>query len=391
VLDFCWVYAGPLVTRMLADFGATVVRVESSVRLDGTRGLAPFLDDRVDAETSLVYSTANAGKLGVTIDLERPKARPDLVRWADVVAEAFSPRAMTHWGLDYEHVRAVNPGVVMLSTCLMGQNGPLALFAGFGNLAGALCGYYSVTGWPDLAPVGPFGAYTDYFSPPCALTALLAALDHRRRTGEGQYVDFSQAEASLLALAPALLDYEVNGQVARAVGNDDADHAPHGAYPAAGDDRWVAIAVTSDEQWVALCRAMGRDDLAADESLCTAAGRLVARRRLDAEVGRWTAGLDPSAIENRLQAVGVAVHEVANSRESVADPQLAHRRHFVEVDHHSGARHVIDGPRIHLTQTPGGPRRAGPGLNEHLGEVLGGLLGYDDEQIADLVALGIFR
>src|SRR6185436_14993014 len=162
---------------------------------------------------------------------------------------AFSPRAMRHWGLDFDALREVNPGLVMLSTCLMGQTGPLALFSGFGNLAGALCGYYRVTGWPDRAPVGPFGAYTDYFSPPCALTALLAALDHRRRTGEGQYLDFSQAESSLLGLAPALLDYEVNRRIATANGNDDADFAPHGVYPAAGDDAWVAIAVTGDEQW----------------------------------------------------------------------------------------------------------------------------------------------
>ena len=217
VLDFCWIYAGPLVTRALADFGATVVKLESSVRLDGSRGLAPFLDDDAGPETSLVFANANAGKLGITVDLERAEARPllrDLVSWADVVVESFSPRAMKHWGLDYESARAINPGLVMLSTCLMGQSGPLAQFAGFGNLAGALCGYYSVTGWPDRPPVGPFGAYTDYFSPPCALTALLAALDHRRRTGEGQYIDFSQAESSLLGLAPALLDHQLNGRIA---------------------------------------------------------------------------------------------------------------------------------------------------------------------------------
>jgi crotonobetainyl-CoA:carnitine CoA-transferase CaiB-like acyl-CoA transferase len=393
VVDFCWVYAGPLVTRALADFGATVVRVESSVRLDGSRGLAPFLDDQVSAESSLVFSTANAGKLGVTVDLERPEARSvlvDLVSWADVVVEAFSPRAMKHWGLDYEALRRINPGLVMLSTCLMGQTGPLAQFSGFGNLAGALCGYYSVTGWPDRAPVGPFGAYTDYFSPPCALTALLAALDHRRRTGEGQYVDFSQAEASLLGLAPALLDLEVNGRVATAAGNDDIDLAPHGVYPAAGDDAWVAIAVTGDDAWQRLCGAIGRADLAADSSLATAEGRRAARRRLDAEVGAWTATLPARAIEERLQAVGVAVHEVQNSPEAVEDAQLRHRGHFVAVEHCSGNTHVVDGPRIRLSRTPAGPRRAGPGLNEHLFEVLNGLLGYSPDRIADLVALGIF-
>jgi benzylsuccinate CoA-transferase BbsF subunit len=315
----------------------------------------------------------------------------DLVSWADVVVEAFSPRAMKHWGLGYEALRPVNPGLVMLSTCLMGQTGPLAMFSGFGNLAGALCGYYSVTGWPDRPPVGPFGAYTDYFSPPCALTALLAALDHRRRTGEGQYVDFSQAEASLLGLAPALLDFEVNGRIAQAAGNDDADHAPHGVYPTAGDDTWVAIAVTGDDAWQQLCRAMGRADLAADAGLASAEGRLAARRRLDAEVAAWTATLPARSVEEQLQAVGVAAHEVENSPEAVADAQLRHRGHFVTVEHCSGSAHVVDGPRARLSRTPGGPRRAGPGLNEHLFEVLNGLLGYSSDEVADLVALGIFQ
>ena len=158
----------------------------------------------------------------------------DLVRWADVVIESFSPRAMKGWRLDYGHLREVNPDVIMLSTCLNGQDGPLASFAGYGNLGAALAGFYGLAGWPDRAPAGPFGAYTDYTSTHLLLATLLAALDHRRRTGEGQYLDVAQAEAAIHYLSPAILDWTVNGRVEERQGNEDPSLAPHGVYPAAG-------------------------------------------------------------------------------------------------------------------------------------------------------------
>jgi benzylsuccinate CoA-transferase BbsF subunit len=165
----------------------------------------------------------------------------DLVRWADVVTESFSPKAMKGWGLDYESLKKIKPDIIMISSCLMGQTGPMAKFAGFGNLAAALTGFFNLTGWPDRVPAGPFSAYTDYVAPRFTAISILAALDHRRRTGQGQYIDQSQAEATLHCLSPAILDYTVNGHVQEALGNRDLYFAPHGVYPSAGSDRWVTI------------------------------------------------------------------------------------------------------------------------------------------------------
>ncbi|HXW83885.1 MAG TPA: CoA transferase, partial [Candidatus Binataceae bacterium] len=200
ILDFMWVMAGPAATRMLADYGATIVRVESPTRIDTARTLGPAINNTPGPDSSGLFSNCNAGKLGITLDLSNPRSRGvvfDLVRWADVVTESFSPKAMRAWGFDYASLSKVNPDVIMLSTCLMGQTGPLARFAGFGNLAAAISGFHNLTGWPDRPPAGPFGAYTDYVSPRFTAIAILAALEYRRRTGKGQYIDQSQGEASL--------------------------------------------------------------------------------------------------------------------------------------------------------------------------------------------------
>src|SRR5713101_665781 len=239
ICDFMWVMAGPASTRILADYGATVVRVESPTRIDTARTLQPYLDNKLGPDSSGLFANCNAGKFGISLDLANPNSREvahDLVRWADVVTESFSPKAMRGWGFDYESLRKVNPKIIMLSSCLMGQTGPLAKIAGFGNLAAAISGFANLTGWPDRPPAGPFGAYTDYVSPRFTAMAILAALDHRRRTGQGQYIDQSQGEAALHFLGPALLDYTANDRVQKARGNRDPQIAPHGVYPAAGTD-----------------------------------------------------------------------------------------------------------------------------------------------------------
>ena len=393
VVDFMWALAGPTLSRTLADAGATVIRVESSTRLDAARLFQPFFDDKPSSENSALFNNVNAGKLGVTLDLGTQQGREvalDLVRWADVVCEAFSPKAMAAWGLDHASLAKVNPRLVMLSTCLMGQTGPLAMYAGFGNLAAALSGFYEITGWADRPPVGPYAAYTDYIAPHMALACLLAAVDRQRRTGQGNYIDFSQGEAALHFLGPALLDYTVNGMVASRRGNDDSNMAPHGAYRCAGEDRWVAIAAQDDEAWRALAKAMGRDDLLLDLSLQDVEGRLGRRRELDLAVEAWTCGLSADEVERALQAVGVAAHQVQNTAEIVADPQLAHRNHWQTVPHPMLGEAVVEGPRFQLSRTPMRVDRGGPSLGEHLFDVLGGLLGYDEDRIADLAAAEVF-
>ena len=390
VLDFMWALAGPGSTRTLADFGATVVRVESTSRLDVGRTIRPFIRGEEEAEKSAIFHSVNAGKHMVTLDLTKPEGREvalDLVRWADIVAESFSPRAMKAFGLDYETLRQVKPDLIMLSTCLMGQTGPLAKFTGYGNLAAAVTGFFEVTGWADREPAGPFGAYTDYIAPRYNAVAMLAALDHRRRTGEGQHIDLAQAEASLHFLAPAILDYTVNGRIWGRCGNADPDHAPHGIYPCTGDDRWVAIACETDAQWRALGGVVDGID-AGDPRYATAQARLEHRAELDDLLTRYTAERRDEAVEAALQAAGVPASVVQNSPELAADPQLAHLGHFVTLPHPAGGETVIEGVRAHLSRTPGRVTGTAPTFGRDIQEVLGGMLGYDDERMAELVIQG---
>jgi crotonobetainyl-CoA:carnitine CoA-transferase CaiB-like acyl-CoA transferase len=391
ICDFMWVMAGPASTRILADYGATVVRIESPNRIDTARTLAPYFGDKLGPDTSGLFANCNAGKLGISLDLGNAAAREvvhDLVRWADVVTESFSPKAMRAWGFDYESLRKVNPKLIMLSSCLMGQTGPLAKIAGFGNMAAAIVGFHNLTGWPDRPPAGVYGAYTDYLSPRFSAMAILAALDHRRRTGQGQYIDQSQAECSIHFLGPAILDYTVNGRIDGRVGNTDPVFAPHGVYPAAGDDNWVAIVCRNDDDWRNLCDAMGNETLARDSRYSSAAGRLEHREAIDSAVAEWTRRFERAAIESRLQSRGVPAHSVQNSSDAHTDPQLAHRGHFVALDHPTLGKFTVEGPRAKLSRTPAATRRAAPSVGQDNQYVLEKILGYDETRIGELVASG---
>ncbi len=393
VLDFMWALAGPGCTRILADCGATVIRVESSSKLDVCRTIRPFMDSDESPEKSAVFHSTNAGKRMLTLDLTKPEGiavAKDLVRWADVVTESFSPRAMQAFGLDYASLAAINPDLIMLSTCLMGQTGPLASFAGYGNLAAAVTGFYEVTGWADRAPAGPFGAYTDYIAPRFNAAAVLAALDHRRRTGEGQYIDLAQAEAAMHFLAPAILDYTANGHVFSRMGNRDGNFAPQGVYAVAGEDRHLALGCETDAQWQALSEQVpGLADCAS--GLDTAAGRRAAQDALDAQLASFMADQDGAALEATLQAAGVPAALVQNSPELVQDPQLSHRGHFVQISHQEGGHSTIEGPRFHLSRSPLHTETSAPTFARDMMYVLNDVLGYDDERLAALLVAGVLE
>jgi crotonobetainyl-CoA:carnitine CoA-transferase CaiB-like acyl-CoA transferase len=371
VVDLSWVFAGPLATRVLSDFGATVVKVESPARPDAARGGGGSLRGDLGIEGSVCFAHFNCGKLGLSLDLNNEAGRTvlvDLVRWADVLIESYTPGVMTAWGLDHESLQRINPRLVMMSTSLMGHTGPLSTFAGFGNLAGAITGFYELTGWPDRSPAGPFLAYTDYVAPRFGVAALLAALDWRRRTGRGQFLDFSQAEAAIHFLAPAILDHTVNGAHPTRLGNADPYFQPHGVYRCQGDDCWVAIACETDEQRKALAEEVGA--------------------LTDEAISAWTERRSVAEAETTLQAVGVPVHGVQNSAECWADAQLRHRNHFLTVAHPVHDTCVVEAPREVLSRTPGQVRRAGPAMGEHNDVVLRELLGYDEDTMTNLVIAG---
>ena len=393
ILDLMWVMAGPAATRALADYGATVVRIESTTRVDTARTIQPF-QGGPGPENSGLFQNMNAGKLGLTLDLATEEGKAvflDLVRWADVVCESFSPKAMKKWGLGYEALREVNPGIIMLSTCLMGQSGPLASFAGFGNLAAAISGFFPLASWPDRAPAGPFAAYTDYVAPRFTAASILAAIEYRDRTGKGQYIDQSQGESALHFLTPAILDYTVNGALQAGDGNRDPQMAPHGVFPVQGDDVWIAITARDDDDWQMIAGLMGDDALLYDQRFATLEARKANEDDLEALIAAWTANQDAYAFQQTLQDHNVPAHVVQNSPEMVEDPQLVHRGHFVELPHDIHGTTTVEGSRFRLSRTPASISVSGPTFGRDNLEVLERILGYDTERIGDLAAAEVLQ
>lgn len=387
ILDLSWVMAGPAASRVFADYGAHVIRVESTLRPDGARTMQPFTDDETDPDYSGLWNNLNAGKRLLSLNLSIAEARDvvwDLVDWADIVMDSFGAGSLARMGLGHDVLLARKPSLVAASSCLMGQTGPLSTLTGFGTMAAAISGFFHPVGWPDRPPCGPFGAYTDYTSPRWFAAAILAALEHARTTGEGQSIDFSQGEAAMQLLAPALLDHTVNGRVWERIGNRDLVNAPHGVYPTAGDDRWIAIACTGDAEWASIAELIGRGDWRSMRG----GERHERADELDDAITAWTAGRDGGGLMAQLIDAGIAAHVVQNAPECTADPQLVHRNHFVEVAHSSqpNGRTVVEGTRFVMSRTPAVYARGGPTFGEDTYEVLTGVLGYDADRIAELAA-----
>jgi crotonobetainyl-CoA:carnitine CoA-transferase CaiB-like acyl-CoA transferase len=388
VLDFTWIYAGPAATRYLADYGATVIRIESKKKIDATRTVAPFKDGHAGSERSAIYCNLNLGKYGLSLNLSAAGARQvamRLVKWADVVIENFSPKAMRAWGMDYDSLRNIKPELIMLSTCLNGQTGPDRMLAGYGNMGACMAGFGELTGWPDRPPAAPFSAYTDFTSPKFITAALLAALDYKRRTGQGQYIDVSQVEASIHLLASASLDYTVNGRIQTRMGNALRDYAPTGVYPCAGTGHWVALAAPTDTVWRALCSASSRG-WSEDPRFVTAIARLENRAILDEAIGSWTVGFDSATLEELLQRVGVPVHRVSTSFDTLADPQLEARRHIISLEHARLGPVPVETSRMRFSRTPAIAGWAAPEIGQHNDYVLRELLGLTNEEIMELVS-----
>ncbi|MGR3453089.1 CoA transferase [Pseudooceanicola sp.] len=394
VLDLAWVVAGPMIGRNLADFGATVVRVESSKRVETARVLGPFPGGVTDKLRSGQFENCNTGKLGLSLDLGSEAAREvllDLVEWADVVVESFAPGQMKRWGLHYQELAKRNPSIIMLSTSLMGQVGPWSKLAGFGNIGGAMSGYQQLVGPEGGLPVGPYGPYTDYVGPRFGLVALLAALDHREKTGEGGWMDVGQSETGMQSMADRFADYEINGVVAECVGNRDPLIAPNNTYACRKhgyDDRWIAISCRTDEEWRRLAEEVG-GDLPADPCLSTLDGRKANEARIDAALAEWCAAQESTDVETRLQAKGIPAHIAASAEDIYADPQIRHWHHFIEVPRGNGEMSVVEACRWHLSRTPAEPPRSSPDYGRDNLTVLRDLLQYDAARIETLEQAGV--
>lgn len=394
VLDFAWVVVGPLTTKHLADHGANVIRIESLSRLDYLRSTAPFKDGQFGLNRSQFWATFNTSKKSLGLNLKTDKAK-DLIwrlirEWQpDLITESFAPGQLARFGFDYDSVRAVKPDIIYFSTTQLGQTGPFTQYAGFGNIGAAIAGLNHMTGWPDRPPVGPWGAMPDMVNPPLAMSAIIAALEYRRRKGVGQRLDLAQIEGALQYIAPALLDYDSNKHVVDRAGNQDPDMAPHNAFPVLGDDRWVSIAVRDDADWAALCKVAG-EAFTTDTRFATFAGRREYEAELESQIGAWTAKLDGNQLMLDLQEVGVPAAVVKSCIELMEDPQLRYMDFFHETEHLECGTMPTDGPSFRLSVSPWNATGA-PTLGQHNREILNGILHIPDEELAELLAEGVIE
>jgi len=392
VADFSWVGAGPQVGRELAEHGATVVRVESHKRPDTLRLVTPFKDGVPGIDRSAFGMAFNTNKLGMSLDLTNPKGQEvarRLVKWADLVSDSMTPGSMKKIGLDYESCRKIKPDIIYYSTCQMGQHGPLSTFSGYGAFGVAYGGFSHLTGWPDRLPTPLFNNYSDFIAPWYLTTAVVLAIDYRRRTGKGLHLDQSQIEAGITFLAPALLDYAVNGRIANRMGNRDPYMAPHGVYPCLGDDTWVAITVRNDPEWEALCQVIGKPEWTVDPRFAAFEARKQNEDELDRLIGEWTRNHTPKAAMETLQETGIPSGVVATCQDLFEDPQLKHRRHFRFLDHGVIGRAAHNAPAYILSETPSHIHKAGPCLGEDNAYVYKEILGYSDDEIAEFLIEGV--
>jgi len=393
VVDFSWVYTGPLTTKTLADCGATVIRVESRNRLDVERTMPPYKDDIPGLNRTASFNTINTSKLSITLNLAYPKGvevAKRLVAWADVVTENYSGGTMRRMGLGYDELKKVNPEIIMLSTSIMGQTGPHAESRNDGNRLTGLAGYNHITGWPDQEPatIGPF---TDFVAPLYNLVGILAALDYRRRAGKGQYLDMSQYENGVSFLAPLILDHAVNQRVADRTGNSLAHAAPHGVYRCLCEARWCAVAVFTDEEWESFVEVIGHPTWTEEPRFRTLLARKANEEELDSLVQEWTLRHSAEDVMSIMQAAGVAAGVVEDAEDRLEhDPQFKHRHYFLELEHPEIGRYVSFGAPFVLSKVPYQPRSA-PLIGEHNGFVLKDVLGMSDAEIADLVVEGVIE
>ena len=389
ILEFGSGAAGPIASRYFVEHGAEVIRVESRSRPDFLRVYALGPGNPHGLEGSEMFDALNVGKRSITLNLKHPKALElarRLVGWADAVAENFAPRAMRGFGLDYDRLAEDKPDLVMVSACLQGQTGPHKDYPGFGGQGSALAGFNWLTGWPDREPLGPFGTITDSLAPRFVATALAAGLLYRRRTGRGMYLDLAQVEAGAYTLAPWLLDYHVNGRTVVRMGNRSPRAVPHGAFPAAGRDRWVTIAVWADDDWSALLKVVG--DIG--DAAWTLADREERVDEIERALARWTSGREADVVAQLLQAAGIEAVPVADFGDVYQDAQLRERQHFLLLTHPYLGESAYERNGFRLSNSPSGYARPSPTLGQDNDYVFGEVLGLSANERSRLAEEGVF-
>ncbi|MCJ7605153.1 MAG: CoA transferase [Dehalococcoidales bacterium] len=395
IASFCWAIVGPLTMKFFADYGATVIRVETARRPCTLRISSPFKDNQPGLNRGGYFNHFSANIYSMALNMENPQSidvARRLVAASDVVMENFTPGVMDKWGLTYEELKKVKPDIIMLRQSGFGPRGPYAKQPAFGMILAAMAGLPNFNGWPNGPPL-PVGVspYTDCISPRFAAASLIAALLHRKKTGEGQLLDLSQFETSLYYIMPALLDYNANGREPPRIGNASPDMCPHGVYRCRGEDRWCAIAVATDSQWSQLCGVIGMPEIGSEKRYDTFAGRKQHEEKINGIVSEWTAGLTPEEVTERLQAARVPAGVVMNAKDIYEDPQLRERGLFWQMEHPDMGLYTHLGQGFRLSKTPAQASFAAPQLGEHTQWVCTDLLGMSDEEFVGLLADGVFE
>ncbi len=389
VLDLTQVYAGPTCTRILCDLGAEVIKIEGIRHIDNIR-LLVIADNNAEGDfwnRMGYFLFRNAGKRSITLDFNEPQAVElfkRLVPHADVVAESFTPRVMAQHGLDYESLRKIKPDLIMISLSGYGQSGPWRDYSAYGTGLEAASGISSFTGYRGGEPLRTGISFTDPYCGLMGAGAVLAALYHRRRTGKGQYVDLSQHEAAIAMGGYALMEYALNDREPERIGNRSPWFAPQGCYPCRGEDDWLVLAVRNDGEWRAFCGAVGHPEWAEDERFADVLSRHRHHDELDELITSWTREQEHVEAMRLLQGAGVTAAAVLNPKQVLLDPHLRHRGYFDMVECAGEARPVPKQLGARFSAFEVGARGGAPRLGEHNREVLQGLLGLSDEELAEL-------
>ena len=397
IIEMGQLIAIPFAMKMLADMGAQVIRLESVARLESYRSDSVYQND-ISGEfwnKGANFYEQNRNKLGVTLDLSKPEGLQvlrNLVSIADVFSENFTPRVIKNFGLEYEDLRKIKPDIIMVSSTGYGFYGPWSNFGATGPATEGAAGLAYQTGYLGGGPVMAEIPYTDYTSGEHTVFAVMAALMHRLRTGQGQFVDISQTQATSSTIPEVLMDFSANGRSGHRIGNQDIVMSPHGCYLCRGDDRWITIAVATDEEWQAVCRVLGQNEWAADPRFEDSLSRWKNRDELDALIGTVTSTWDAHELMHALQKDGVAAGAVLDSKDLLFDPHLGQRNFYEVVTHHESTGIPplpYAGRPWKLSKTPAVNSQPAPLMGEHNNLVLSGLLGKTAEEMAELEEAGI--
>lgn len=375
--------AGPWIGKLLGNYGATVVHVEAWDKPDGFRlQYPPYKEGKKGINRSGCFAYFNDSKYAVTIDVKKPggiELSKRLADWADVVIENMRPGVVDRIGLGYKDLKKTNPDLVYISTCNMGQTGPRANTGGFGSQLSALAGFCGLTGYPGGSPQLLYGPYIDFIAALVGTPVILAALDRKRRTGEGAYIDVAQYECGCTFLSSALHDYHVNGTIVDRMGNNDRVATPHNAYPCQGEE-WMVLSCWDDGEFARLAKSVGHPEWVGDKRFATMEARRQHTTNLDQAIGLWSAAQSADAAVETLQKAQVHSHKVNSVADLFSDRQIAHRRNWRVRKHPEIGDQSYYYPGVDLDETPGDITAPAPLIGQHNELVFRDFLGLSDAE-----------